>query len=600
MKKIYLVLSILFLFFFIIGIACYFTLPKTVGYFAGKIINGTVNIEDIKISYNKAFIVHIKGIEARGDLKGFIRSVYISFTLKRKLFFDEITISDFDLDVKLAKQKRPQFIKIPSEHISLENGKVKYEGQTFRILKAKLDYVKSKKLFVFSLNIENDRFFKSIKTEGTGTYSKREFEIKGKADIAGINLGQISNDLKGTTQVSCNFFYNKNGLKLEGPFDIVDFYLKLNFFTKPLLLKNVSGKLSLAYSKDMAVVKIRDVNFKSTPFELSLKLDSKGLHTLTINSNYVDVEDVKEYISFNYFSKDVGKYVGFIKGGKVKTNRLEYISRNDRFACNLSIKDTSLTYDDFEFTQIKADIVFDNNKANIKNLEARYKNSVIKDFAGDINYKKGYYARIKGSYFINLTDIPAKFNLDNIRFKNGTSEGEIEFEYKGPKEYIISGRGVLNKSEVSYNNISMIAFGDYRFTNDEIEFDPIVLTKGNTDLRLKGRWRKNLLNIKISGMLDVNTVKQFVKIPFDIKGLMDIDVDVRQQENTLQLLCNANLDHLSYKIEGYLKKEKGIKNSFALQALKRDEFIEIRDFNFKLEDLNLIFSGILSKKGAKT
>jgi len=598
MKKICYILLIFFLFFFGIAIACYFTLPKTIGYFAGKAINGSITIEDIKIGYNRALIFDIKSIEFKGDVKGFIKSVYISFSLKRKLFFDNIIISDFEIDIKPTKKQKPQFIKIPSEHIVLKNGIVKYENYAFTIHNGKLDYNKNKRLFNFSVDIGNNTFFKSFKAEGTAVYSKRKFEIKGKTDIFGINVGQISNDLKGKADLSCNFFYDKKELKLEGPFNIADFYLKLNFFSMPIQLKNVGGKMSLAYSKNMVDIKINGIKFKTTLIEINLRLDSEGLKTLVINSDYIDIKDIKKYILFGYFSKDVGRYIGFIKDGKVKIKRLTYNNKNALFLCDLSIKDMGLVYEGFEFTQMQGNIVFDNNKAKINRFEGRYKNSAIKDISGEVSYKRGYYAKLKGSYFVDLIDLPSKFDLDGIRFKNGTSEGIVEFEYTG-EDYSVSGKGILNNSEVLYKNISMIANGNYNFKKDEVEFDPLILSKHDTNLRFKGKWRKNFLDLKILGVLDVEIIKKFVKIPFHIEGMADIDADIIQSEDTLQLSCNVNLDELSYTIEHYLKKEKGIKNSFLLNALKKDEFIEIEDFNFELEDLNLILSGTLSKKGAK-
>ena len=598
MKKICYILSVFLLLLFGIGIACYFALPKTISYFASKAINGSVNIEDIKIGYDRALIFNVKSIEFKGDINGFIKSVYISFSLKKKLFFDNIIISDFEIDIKPLKKQKPQFIKIPSEHINVKNGIVKYENYVFTINNVKLDYDKNKKSFIFSMDIENDKFFRSFKAEGTGIYSKRKLEIKGKTDILGINIGQISNDLKGKADLSGIFSYDKNGLKFEGPFNVADFYLKLNFFSIPLQLKNVGGRISLAYSKNLVDIKINGVKFKTTPIELNFKLDSEGLKTLVINSDYIDIMDVKKYISFSYISKDVDKYIDFIKNGKVKTDKFIYNNRDDLFLCDLSIKDMGLIYESFELTQVQGNILFDNNKAKINRLEGRYKNSEIKDISGEISYGKGYYARLKGRYFVDLTDIPSKFDLGSIRFKNGTSEGDVEFEYKG-EDYRLSGKGILNNSEVSYNNISMIATGNYNFSKDEVEFNPLILSKHDTKLRLKGKWRKNFLNLKILGNLDVEIIKKFIKIPFHVEGTADIDADISKQENTLQLLCNVNLDQLSYMIEHCLKKEKGIKNSFMLNTLKRDEFIEIRDFNFKLEDLNLSLSGILSKKGAR-
>ncbi|MCX7965851.1 MAG: AsmA-like C-terminal domain-containing protein [Syntrophorhabdaceae bacterium] len=599
MKKILYIISSILLFFLISAGIFYFYLPKTLSIIIGRAIKGNAHIERVEFSYKERGLnFHLTGIKLEGDLDGSVKSVYLSFKLNKEFCFNNIIISDFDIALKDKKKEgKPKFISIPSELVVLKKGIVRCGKNNFIIHEITIHHFKYKRLFYFSLYVENDRFFNSVEAKGTGRYTRNEFELKGDLETTGLKGENISDGLKGIINLKCNFNYKKGLLSLKGPFDIFDFTLKAGFFSKPLSIKNVNGNILLNYSKKTFDIHITGVEFKNIPFNIAMKVDSKGLYSLTLDSGYLDINDVKEYISFDYFSKDTDKYISFINTGKMMLKKLIY-NRDKGFLCEIDLKNTEFTYDDIDLKNINAGFVLNNNKISLKNLYGQYKNSIIKNVSGEISHSEKFNISIKGSYSLNLTDLSSKFEIEDIKFKNGFSEGIFELHYRNSKDYSFYGKGTLKESEVLYKDISFTAHGEYRFTKDEIEFDPLILKKYNMNINIKGKYQKDFFDIRLSGMMDVAHIKPFVKFPFDIKGLINIDGDIKKKDGRWEFLGLLNLDHISYKIEHYLKKDYGIKNSLGIHAIRQNNEMDIRYLNFKLEDLTLNASGRLTNNMA--
>ena len=74
-------------------------------------------------------------------------------------------------------------------------------------------------------------------------------------------------------------------------------------------------------------------------------------------------------------------------------------------------------------------------------------------------------------------------------------------ELDGNKEtgYRISGAGKIDDADVSWQKISASARGSYRFTDEEITFDPLIIRKAGTDMVIRGKWGKKSLGIFMKG-----------------------------------------------------------------------------------------------------
>src|SRR5690606_5164171 len=109
----------------------------------------------------------------------------------------------------------------------------------------------------------------------------------------------------------------------------------------------------------------------------------------------------------------------------------------------------------------------------------------------------------------------------------GTTDGTMELAGNESTGYKISGEGKVQDADVSWQKISASARGSYRFTNEEITFDPLIVRKGGTDMSIRGKWSKKSLGIFMKGSFDAEQLKHFVTLPFPVKGTALLDLSIQ-------------------------------------------------------------------------
>lgn len=600
MKKIIYISLGIICFIFLVVFAARLLLPYGTVYILEKAINGRAQLEKIDISFeDKVLKVDISGIRLEGDIDGSIGSIHVSYDIKRGLYLNNLTMSDFHLSVKKKKEDKIRFLKIPAGLVLIKKGIIQYDSYKIIINEIVVKNLVYKKPFTFQLDIQSDYYFHTILAKGEGVYRRRGFELKGNADISGLRGDLWTSHIKGHINGKCNFNYEKDKLTINGPVEAIDFSLNAGFLLKPLFLKKVNGNISLTYHNKSVHVFISGVKFKGSPFDLQIKTDLEGLEMIMVKSGYINMEDIKSNLYLKNISKEANNAMDYIQYGWVRLNRLLY-SRTSPFLCDLDIKDVGLLYDDMEIKNINGHLIIDETKAKFDNFYGLFKRSRFHNINGQLDFAGSKGIKVKGNFYVNLLDIPTKVDLGNLKFKNGFSEGIFEFEKReGEKEYNLKGNGRLIKSEVLFNDFPVHAKGFYRFNRDEIEFDPLEIEKGQSSLKIRGRWRKGLLGIRIMGRLDIQHIYPFVKIPFKARGTTELDMEIKKKDSDIHISGFVNMDDLYYKIEKFLSKNRGIRNTVSLTILRKNGVIEINHFDYNLEGINLRLKGKIEKDVAR-
>ena len=600
MKRSLYILSAFVFFIFLIVLSARIMSPYAIKYILEQSINGKAEIEGIGIGFqDKALNIDIKGVNLKGDVEGSIETIHVSAGLKKGLYLNSLIISDFHISIKSKREGKTRFFTIPAELILIKNGVLGYESKRFIVNEIEIRNLIYRKPFTFRIDVENDYYFSSIKASGGGIYRRRGFELRGDADLLGLKGDIWSGYLKGDINARCRFAYEKGKLTVNGPVDAHNFSLKAGFLSKPLIMKNTRGNLSLNYYNNSADIKITGIRFKKTPFDMDMKLVDRELEGISLSSGIIDIGEIKDYLSFEYLSKEIRKVMGSIEKGNVRIKRLVY-SKKSPFLCDLDLKDVVVVYEDMGIEHVEGNLVIDETKAKFSDFQGIYKTSRFNNVFGELTFTGKRGLRLKGDFFINLLDIPSKLDLGNIKFKRGFSKGSFELEKQGyDREYRLSGKGTLVNCEVLYNNFPFNAKGLYRFGKDEIEFDPLEIQKHDTNIKLKGKWRKDFLGIRLLGKLNILHIKPFIKIPFDTKGTVDMDLEIKKKQEDIQISGFINMDDLYYKLENYIIKNKGIKNTISITASKENGDIEIDHLDYNLEGINLKLTGRLRKNIAR-
>ncbi|HBA52932.1 MAG TPA: hypothetical protein DCZ04_00310, partial [Syntrophorhabdus aromaticivorans] len=142
--------------------------------------------------------------------------------------------------------------------------------------------------------------------------------------------------------------------------------------------------------------------------------------------------------------------------------------------------------------------------------------------------------------------------------------------------------------------ISASARGSYRFVNDEITFDPLVVNRGGTDMVIRGKWNKKSAGVFLKGSLDADHIKPFVKMPMETEGTAGLDLNLQKNETVVTITGSVATDDLFFRIPGIATKKRGLSGTAYVTALVRDKTIDIQRLYYDLDGFRLDGRGTIS------
>ena len=590
MRKVFYISFALILAALLTVIAVLTNLSAIASYAIGKAIEGRVEISNSYLTFKKGiFSADFNNIQLKGNIEGRIGNCQLNIGLKKGFYVRDLLLSDFDLRITV-KEGKSLHLPLPENIIEAKNGIIVHNNEKFYFDKIKVKGLSPEKNFIFEVTVRNDNFFRKLKALGGGLYSGKNSRIKGQLNIEGLNLHNVSENMGGNADVKGPFSYVKENFSFEGPFEILDYSLKDLIFKKLFVVEKSRGNLSFMYSDNAMEIKISHADYKGVPLNLNLEFTKKLLTKLELAMEFFPVSYVKELISLNTILKVNFDIWNFIDGGKVKVNKFVY-STNHPLCMELKLKEAGIFYKDFNFNDVETELFFKENKLDIKNARGFFRTSSIYDVRGFISFQNDMAIRLTGKYFFSLEDVASFINTGNIILRNGQAEGVIDLSGNKNEGLNIKGSGKLIRADVMWNKFSSIGNGFFKFNNDEIIFDPIILKRGFTDILIIGKWQKNLLGLQIKGNLDAIDIKPFLPGIYGLEGIAGVDIDIQKFDNNVKVDGNVSMDDIYFEYQDIIKKERGLKSRATLTFLKENENISIDRFLYNLDIINLDLKG---------
>jgi len=570
---------------------------STIGpYVVKKITGGEVAVNKFNYSFDGGRLVFkLSDLSIKGNLQGTVKRLDVLASFRSRPFLKSATIADFDLTFSDLKGKT-RFLPLPAERLEIKRGAITYNKQKIFIEELTIENLKSGKPFFFNLKAQNDSFFKGISASGEGLYKGKASELKGNMYITDLDLSRLSSKLKGVAIVQGPFTFARQSFGFEGSFDMAGFEVSDRVLEKPLVISHYAGKTKATYSNDRADITIENINFLNTIFFLNLKTDKKNLITVDLSSGFVNVKEVKNFIAFENITKGSRKMWDAIQEGKVKITRFHFEKKKPVHA-DLELKDMKFVYKDMNFSKVEGFLNVDSHKVTISNGRGTFKASHFSDAAGFVSLAQDKKTKVKGNYSVDLRDIPYMLDVGKVKFKHGTTRGVIELEGDKTFGYRISGTGKVDNADVSWQKISAHARGSYRFTDEEIIFDPLIIRKAGTDMVVRGKWSKKSMGIFLKGNLDVDLVKQFVALPFPVNGMAFLDMAIQRRDETFSLNGDVVMDDISFTIPKFMKKDKEIRSAAHIAASIKDKQIDIDHLSYNLDILRINGKGSIDPNG---
>jgi len=320
------------------------------------------------------------------------------------------------------------------------------------------------------------------------------------------------------------------------------------------------------------------------PFEVALRFERYDINEVALSSGFLSIETFKENIGSEAIGTDLWDLV---HSGRAKIQKLSWTRGKPAYA-ELEMKDIAITYKKVDFRRVEGVLTLREQSTNFSNVSGSAGSSKMYEFSGTIA-KGGITA--KGKYSVSLRDIPSFLSVGDLQFTDGTTDGSLEVSGKEGTGYKISGAGQLREADVRWKKASVSASGSYRFVDDEITFDPLIISKGSTNITIKGKWKKGLLDLLIKGGLDTEHLMPFIKIPFDTSGLMDLDMKLRLEDGIWNVGGSLGMDDVYFELLGYMKKERGIPNKARFEVVAKGKDVDVRDLRYTLDNIDLDLKG---------
>ncbi len=570
------------------------SLPSLGSYAISKLTGYEVHISKIDYKYSDGdIVVSLNDLKVKGKADGYVKKWILSAGIKGGLRLKSVNISDFDIKLPDAKAKT-RFVPLFAETLEMKNGRIVYGNQIFTVHLIKIDNLKPETPFTFEMLVDNDLWLKSIRASGEGTYSFRGGtpDMKGHIEATHLNLNKLSDKLQGKANIKGTFtLSSKREFTLNGPFEIFGYEEKSIPFRNTFSVERVTGETSINYTENAIDIKMGKMLFKGTPVGLNLKFEKNELAHLELNSGFLDLKDIKQYLALENLTKTPFNIWDYLYGGKVKITSFT-LSKSDVLNAELELRNGEIGYKTLLFQNVAGLIGFDKKSLKLTNVKGDFKTSAFKNISGTIPFSAEKDVSIKGNYAFNLKDVPSLLDLGDLSFRKGATDGTVALGGNKKIGFVLSGSGRVNNADATWKKVSANANGSYKFTNDEIEFDPLTLSKGSTNITIKGKWKKNFMDLKIKGGLDVIHAEPLTAaMPLKMNGTADLDISVQRKEEWIKLTSDIVMDNLSFEFPGVVKKKSGTQSRANLEIIKDDNNISIEKLVYNLDIINLNLKG---------
>jgi len=569
-----------------------FTIPEVSSYLISKIVGSEVRISKIDYEYaDETIMVRLTDIKMRGKVDGNIGNMVFSAGIQEGLRIKGIICTDFDLKVSDTKGKTRLF-PLFADTFEIKKGRVQYGAHSFIVHQIRINDFKPGKTFTFAINVDNDYWFKSLTSFGEGVYKGGLPDLKGNMQVSALDLNRFSDRIEGKANINGNFRFEKSEFSIIGPFEVLG-YKEIKESSKPLFsVERIKGDVRLSHNDTVTNIKISPMYFKDTTLSLDLKFDKTGLTHLELGSrDFIDLDEIRRCVDINSLADITVDVWNIIQTGKVRIKRLSLLNSHT-FSADLDLKSALVSYKNLQLKNVDGLISIDNNRLNFSRLRGDFKTSLFNNGSGVIPFSRDKVIDLKGEYVFNLTDVPFLIDVGDFNFKKGQTNGTIGLTGNEKMGYSIKGAGRLNNADVVWKKASVTATGSYVFDNDEIAFDPLIISKGATNIAIKGKWRKRFMDFKIKGSLDISEIKPFfVAKSMEMDGMTVIDMSIKQTDDVFTVIGDVNMDDVYFQIPGIIKKKSGIHSSANIAITKHDRHVLIERLIYNLDIVRLNLTG---------
>ena len=184
---------------------------------------------------------------------------------------------------------------------------------------------------------------------------------------------------------------------------------------------------------------------------------------------------------------------------------------------------------------------------------------------------------------------------EGVRITAGTADGQAEMNGKEDSGLAVAGKGTLRDAEIIWRGLALKASGSYRFRDREVVLEPLVVSRGNTQVTLRGSVQKDVTRFDLNGAVGAAEIKALLDPPYPLDGVVMADGELVKEQETISARGALSLKDLSVEVPGVLKKERGVESSATIDLRWDQGVVRINRLTCAVADASLQASADMTK-----
>ncbi|OPY58959.1 MAG: hypothetical protein A4E57_04795 [Syntrophorhabdaceae bacterium PtaU1.Bin034] len=531
----------------------------------------------------------------KGNIEGTIEDCELRVQPTRGAYVKYLGISGFSATVKKEKGGMP-FYPVAVELAEIRKGVLTYRGQKYSVREIRVSNFNTGKTLEFSIDggIEG---LGNIRTKGEGIFGEKRSDIKGEYSLSKVNMARVFKDYEGLADSRGTFTYRDERLSMNGGVEAPYFSLMEKFLKKPIVSRNNTCHIHLVRVGEITHVVLTGLSYKATPVSLKFTSNQRKLVHLELNTGFVDIPDLVEYIDLNKFSEKDWGPLSLIKDGEVRIVRFIYEDHKPLQA-QMDLRGVEAGTGTFVFRNVEGSLQISHPVLNLSNFSGSFGTGRVYDISGSVPLKLNRDVDIRGKYSLCLKDLERLAATEKIALVSGTTEGAIEVHGRKDRGFSVEGAGTVRDGQFVWNRVPLGASGNYTFQNTSFAFDPLRITSEGTEVLVRGTAGRDLTSLKVKGVVGARDIAKLLpRRDWGLNGSVGVDGRVEVQSGSFMASGLVGMTDLAFQVPRYVRKDRGVTSS-AVVSLRREENGEVivDDLSYRLGALSVRASGKAGKR----
>ena len=585
MKRVIIILSACALLLALTALIAACNLHAVFSYVLSRSTGLTVKVEKANVSLGNGTVDVVLGnVKLKGPVSGRLAHVAATVFFYRGIFFQRLTVKDFDLvfgDVKMKKGG----LSIPIELLEINRGTFTAQKRRLVIESVVAENINTKKPLLFVASIIDPDHNGKVKVTGGSFIENKKQNVRGTVEVDAFGLEKIDRSLSGTVHGNGKFTYIDEVLTLTGDCGSPRLTIwDTSWMKNKLVVENVTATSTITVRGSDMEVTVYNTTFSNAPFTILMKMKDFMFSRLEITSGFVPMRYVKEHVLVEGIGYDIWEYV---KDGSLKIKKITSEHKGP-FKAELELKGITGVYEGKHLTDIGGTLTIEGKKGTFSGVKGVFKASTFHDFNGTIEFGEKPRIHGGGEYTVDLTHVHEFAEMKDIKLHKGTAEGTVEIDSVKGKGASLGGSGKLRNVELSWKERPFSVSGGYQLSGREITFNPLLVTGKETNVALSGRLGPKGMSAAMKGDVDVRLIEAIVGHPIKASGKAHLDGQIALKDGQVDGAGSVNMDDLVYDIPGFLRKTKNIQSRAQVKfTRKKTGEINIDSLSGNLDIINV-------------